>query len=224
MKKQFDFDATFNKLTNYKKSGNFAIVVKEIEQIKKEQFLSLKETKQIDELYDICSLLLKDENYKKYLNSLDQEQLIHECFHHNVFHIEVFEYFCDRFINCLTDQDFYLILSWLNNKNISNLNKFTILFLLKKSNYLDKQVSVTNHENKQFTFFLKDFHELLDLNPFYQEVVQIIENHFFKTPSLSNIGLNWLNQYYVNCFGTKPKFSANELAQSVIKQIEESFK
>lgn len=221
---KFDFNQTVEQLQALLKKQQYGIIIDQITKIKNEQFLTLKQEQELETINALAIDNLNEVNYQKYLANLNRKQLLKACLVNNEFNEEVFNYFCDLYIKSLTLEEFNLIQNFLINPTISNLNKFNILTSLKDSAFLTNKVSIFNQQTKEIiNLIIKDFTPFCEQHPYFVTAIKIIENHFFKSPSLAVMGTNWLNKLYIELFGVQPTMKASDFANDLIKQIEKSF-
>lgn len=180
------------------KDGKYDQVISEFNELVDNHYLTLKQTNELKQIELIAKNEIKNKLHDIFIKNLNRKQFFDYVFNGNKLNLEVLNSFFDKFDHNLSIEEIALINSWLLNRLISDYDRFNLLAFLKETNYKDKNITVYHKaSDHEFTFFLSKFSFTYNESKYYSQVAKLIEEHYFKEPSIMNSLLDILNEVFI---------------------------
>ena len=224
MKKQDTLFQTYlDEIQELIESKNYPAALKKIKEVKENIFWTMKQNDVLDQLDSLVTKLYTKKVNNEIIEKMSKDDVLNEILSKNKINLSLFDILINRFGDQIDEKDIELYINeWLNNKKISNIDKYYILTGLKSLEKLSNSIlSVYNSNQKRhLEINLKDWNEDFHQIEYYKNTYKQIEEYFFKNPSFAKFAESVIETISMWHFGTKTDYKIDELAQNIIAYIE----
>ena len=163
MKKQDALFQTYlDEIQELIESKNYPAALKKIKEVKENVFWTMKQNDVLDQLDSLVTKIYTKKVNKEIIEKMSKDDVLNEILSKNKINLSLFDILINRFGDQIDEKDIELyIKEWLNNKKISNIDKYYILTGLKSLEKLSNSIlSVYNSNQKRnLEINLKDWNE-----------------------------------------------------------------